>query len=345
MSLRPHLLLLLTAATVSCQRPSPSLAPGAPAPAGGPEVVATLDGAPITRDEVDERAKDRLLRVRQEEYEARKQALDELIRQRLLEKEAKSRGIPVAQLLKDEVDRQITAPPSETVAQLYEQNRARFGNRPRDQAEAEIEGALTERARSAKAESFTSKLREKATLTVSLDPPRTAVIVPAEAPTLGPKDAKVTIVAFSDFQCPYCQRAQSVIDEVMKSFGGKVQLVHRDFPLEGHSQAMVAARAARCAGEQGRFWEYHHSLMMVRGDLSEVDLRQRASGLKLDLAPFAACLGSERHDASIRDGLEAGLKLGVNSTPTFFINGQMLVGAKPFEAFKDAIEAELKRAS
>lgn len=347
MSVYARLLVSCVAFTAlaGCRR-----AASAPGPAGtvaspGSEVAATLDGTPITRAEVDERAKDRLLRVRQEEYEARKQALDELVGQRLLDKEAKARGISVDQLLKDEVDRQITPPSAEVVGQVYQQNRANFGTRTREQAEADIARALLERARAAYGQAFTSRLREKATLTIALDPPRATVIIPAEAPTLGPKDAKVTIVAFSDFQCPFCQRAQSVVDEVMKSFGGKVQLVHRDFPLDGHPQAMAAARAARCAGEQGRFWDYHHSLMVVRGDLSEADLRQRALGLKLDLAPFASCLGSDRHDASIRDGLEAGLKLGVNSTPTFFVNGQMLVGARPFEAFKDAIESELKRPS
>ena len=348
MSLRARLLVLLaTAVAVSCQRPSPSSSPspGASAAAGGSEVLATLDGSPITRAEVDERAKERLLRVRQDEYEARKQALDELVGQKLLEQEAKSRGISVEQLLKDEVDRQIPAPTPEMVAQVYEQNRAGFGPRPRTEADAEIVKALTERARGAYGQAFTNRLREKATLSVALDPPRANVIVPAEAPTLGPPRAKVTIVSFSDFQCPYCQRAQNVIDQVMKSYGGKVQLVHRDFPLEGHAQAFLAARAARCAGEQGRFWDYHHSLMVTRGDMSEIDLRQRATGLKLDLVPFSACLASERHDPAIRDGLAAGLKLGVNSTPTFFVNGQMIVGAKPFETFKDAIETELKRPS
>jgi protein-disulfide isomerase len=231
------------------------------------------------------------------------------------------------------------------VAQVYEQNRQGFGTRPREQAEAEIVKALNERARGGYTQAFTTRLREKANVAVTLEPPRTAVIVPGDAPTLGPAGAKVTIVAFADFQCPYCQRAQSTIDQVMKSYGGKVQLIHRDFPLEGHAHAFEAARAARCAGEQGRFWDYHHSLMVDKGDMSEPDLRQRALGLKLDLAPFSACLASDRHDASIRESLDAGLKLGVNSTPTFFVNGQMLVGAKPFDEFKDAIETELKRAS
>lgn len=308
-----------------------------------PEVAATLDGAPISLAELDERAENALLRVRQQEYELRRQALDELVAERLLEKEAKARGIGVEQLLKDEVDRQVTAPDPDQVKQVYEQNRARFGSRPRAEVEAELARAYQDRARASYREAFTSRLLEKARLDVSLEAPRTAVVSPTSAPTLGPEGATVTIVGFADFQCPYCQRAQGVIDQVMKAYNGKVQFVHRDFPLDGHPQAFVAARAARCAGEQGRYWEYHRSLMADRGDMGEADLRKRAASLRLELPPFNSCLASDRHDRAIKEGLEAGHKLGVNSTPTFFVNGQMLVGARPFEDFRDLIEAELKK--
>jgi protein-disulfide isomerase len=136
-----------------------------------------------------------------------------------------------------------------------------------------------------------------------------------------------------------------VIEQVLKTYGGRIQLVHRDFPLEGHPQAFDAARAARCAGEQGRYWEYHRSLMMERGDMTPPDLLARAKNLKLDQAPFTSCLASPRHDQAIKGGVEAGLRLGVNSTPTFFVNGRMLVGARPFEEFQEAIDEELKRSS
>ena len=318
-------------------------------PAGSPGLGrsggATLDGAAITLAEVDERAKDRLSRVRQQEYEVRKEALNEIIAERLFEKEARSRGITVEQLLKDEVDRQLPTPDPEQVARVYEQNRARFGTEPREQVEAELVRAFQERARAGQAEAFAQGLREKAQVAVTLSPPRSNVVVPAAEPTLGPSEAKVKIVAFADFQCPYCQRAQTVIDQVMKTYGGRVQLVHRDFPLDGHPQAFDAARAARCAGEQGRYWEYHRSLMVERGDMTAPDLLARARGVKLDVGPFTSCLGSERHDGAIREGVAAGQRLGVNSTPTFFVNGQMLVGARPFEDFQEAIDAELRRPS
>jgi len=130
---------------------------------------------------------------------------------------------------------------------------------------------------------------------------------------------------------------------VMSRYAGKVQLVHRDFPLDGHAGAFPAARAARCAGEQGKFWDYHRSLMKEQGDLSESDLSARAKTLKLDPDPFKTCLASDRYDAAIRESLEAGARAGVTGTPAFFVNGRMLTGARPFEQFQEIIEAELSR--
>jgi len=171
------------------------------------------------------------------------------------------------------------------------------------------------------------------------------VAIPASAPTLGPNGAPVTIVEFTDYQCPFCHRAQATIDQVLSTYAGKVQLVHRDFPLEGHPQAFPAARASRCAGEQGKFWDYHRSLMRAPGPMDEADLQSRAASLKLDSAAFATCLASGRHDASIQESTEAGMKAGVDSTPAYFINGRLIIGARPFEAFKDVIDAELGRSS
>jgi protein-disulfide isomerase len=153
----------------------------------------------------------------------------------------------------------------------------------------------------------------------------------------------VTIVEFTDYQCPYCHRAQSTIEKVLSRFSGRVKLVHRDFPLDGHAQALPAARAARCAGEQGRFWDYHKNLMTASGDLSEADLETRAGTLKLNPTAFATCLASDRFDASIKESVEVGVKAGVTGTPAYFINGRMLTGARPYDDFQEVIEAELAR--
>jgi protein-disulfide isomerase len=336
--------LVLSAATlVSCRAQEPSRSASAgPAGAAGSTVAATVDGVAITIAEVDERAKESLTRVRQQEYEARRQALDDLIVERLIAKEAQGRGVSVEALLAEEIDKKLPEPDLKQVALVYEQNRQRFGTRTQAEAEAEIVRAFWDRARSSRRAMFAASLQAKAKLAVTLEPPRTVVDIPGDAPVLGPAAAKVTIVAFADYQCPYCQRAQTVVDQVVSSYGSKVKFVHRDFPLDGHPQAVPAARAARCAGEQGRFWEYHRSLMLEPGDLRGPDLTRRAQALKLDLSPFASCVASDRYDTSIREGLQAGLRLGVNSTPTFFVNGQMLVGAKPFEEFSAIIEDELR---
>jgi protein-disulfide isomerase len=151
----------------------------------------------------------------------------------------------------------------------------------------------------------------------------------------------VTIVEFTDYQCPYCHRAQGVMDQVLARYAGKVRLVHLEFPLDGHPGAVPAARAARCAGEQGKFWEYHRSLMTAPGALDDADLKGRAASLQLSASAFASCLASDRHDDAIQASLAQGEGLGVTGTPAYFVNGRMLSGARPLEAFTEVIDGEL----
>jgi protein-disulfide isomerase len=151
----------------------------------------------------------------------------------------------------------------------------------------------------------------------------------------------VTVVEFTDYQCPYCHRAQGVIDQVLSRYAGRVRFVHLDFPLGGHPGAVPAARAARCAGEQGKFWEYHRGLMTAPGPLDAADLARRAADLRLDRSPFEACLSSGRHDEAIQASLRQGEELGVSGTPAYFVNGRMISGARPLESFTELIDAEL----
>jgi protein-disulfide isomerase len=346
---RAGLLAVLLPALAGCQasaarpdaRPSPGASPAAAAGAG--EVMAHVDGVPITRAELDERVEDRLARLRQEEYDIRRQALDQLIGELLMEKEAQRRGISKDDLIKDEVERQVPAPEQSQVDSLYQQHKGRFGATTEAKAKAEITRVLRERSVAARREAFRKQLAEKAQVKVLLDAPRIPIQVPAGAPALGPASAPVVIVEFSDYQCPFCHRAQETVNRVLSTYGEKVQFVHLDFPLDGHAQAVPAARAARCAGEQGKFWEYHRGLMMERGDLTDADLKARAAKLSLEPAKFATCLASDRYDAAIQGGFEDGAKVGVSGTPTYFINGRMLTGARPFEQFQEVIDSELAR--
>jgi protein-disulfide isomerase len=178
-------------------------------------------------------------------------------------------------------------------------------------------------------------------VSVRLEPPRIDVKIPAGAPATGPNDAPVTIVEFTDYQCPYCHQSQRAIDEVLSRYSGKVRLVHLDFPLDIHPEAVSAARAARCAGEQGKFWEFHRSLMMQKGSMDAGDLKARAKTLELQERAFGSCLASDRHDEAIQAELHQGTELGVTGTPAYFVNGRLLSGSQPVDSFADVIDAEL----
>jgi protein-disulfide isomerase len=345
---RRALALLLAAplALAACSRsgggsssPGASAAPAAAV--SGVGVVAEVNGAPILASELEPKLAGRLARLRQEEYEIRRQALEELIAERLLAAEAAKRKITPEELLRQEVDAKTAPLPVAQLEAIYEQNKDRFAGQPRADALARIREVVDQRAKTERRAAFEKELRDTARVAVRLEVPRATVPIPAGAPSTGPADAKVTIVEFTDYQCPYCHRAQAVIDEVLARYPGKVRFVHLDFPLDGHPGAMPAARAARCAGEQGKFWEYHRSLMTAPGTLDEADLKARAGALRLDEGAFATCLSSSRHDDAIQASFRQGEEQGVTGTPAYFVNGRMLSGARPVEAFAELIDSEL----
>jgi protein-disulfide isomerase len=346
MKTRSWPLLAAVAALAACSRPAAEQANRAAGPSSAPhasasEVVANVDGRPVLAEELDRRAAPRLARLRQEEYEIRKQALDELVWERLLEQEAARQKLSKEALVAREVDAKVKPPSASQLDALYERTKARFGGQSREEAVARIRQVLTERAHQERRAEYEGELRRRAEVDVRLAAPRQTVDIPADAPSTGPASAPVTIVEFTDYQCPYCHRAQGVMDELLGRYKDKVRLVHLDFPLEGHPGAVPAARAARCAGEQGRFWEYHRSLMTTSGPLDDTDLLRRAVATGLDHARFQSCVASTRHDAAIQAAFAQGESLGVTGTPAYFINGRLVAGARPIESFAEVIDSEL----
>jgi protein-disulfide isomerase len=309
--------------------------------ADGSDVVAEVNGVKITRAELEEEAGPRLARLRQEEYEIRRDTLEAMIAERLLETEARKRGVSAEELLASEVEQEVPTPPAAQLEGIYERNKARFAGQTREQAYARIAQLLRERELAERRADFQQGLRARASVMLHLEAPRVTIDLPDHALGTGPDDAPVTIVEFTDYQCPFCHRAQGTIDRILAEYPGKVRVVHLDYPLENHPGAVPAARAARCAGEQGRFWEYHRNLMNQQGSLDEADLVGRAASLKLDEAQFRQCLASDRYDESIHAQLEQGIQLGVTGTPAYFINGRMISGAQPYPAFAQVIDDEL----
>lgn len=165
-------------------------------------------------------------------------------------------------------------------------------------------------------------------------------------PSRGPEDAAVTIIEFSDFQCPYCARfQQQTLPQILSEYGDRVRFVYRDFPLTSiHPNALKAAEASECADDQGKYWEYHDLLFQNQSALDEESLKAYAASLGVDTDAFNECLDSNKHMSEVRKDLEDGIAAGVQGTPAFFINGQLVSGAQPFAAFQSVIEAALEDA-
>lgn len=196
---------------------------------------------------------------------------------------------------------------------------------------------------SAPAAAAGAAVQEESSVTTAV-PQVTRYAVPVDDdPALGPADAPITIVEFSDFECPFCQKWNSeVYGKLKEQYPDQVRLVYRDFPLESiHANAFPAAEAANCANEQGQFWPFHDKLFSMEQGLSTQAYTQYASDLGLNLDDFKACLESGKYKPEVQADFDFAANLGVRSTPTFFINGIALVGAQPFEVFQEVIEKEL----
>jgi protein-disulfide isomerase len=168
--------------------------------------------------------------------------------------------------------------------------------------------------------------------------------IPVEgAPSQGTKGAPIILIEFSDYECPFCQQANSVIDNILHDYSGKILFIYKDFPLEDlHPHALKAAEAANCASEQNQYWQMHNLLFSTQDKLTIVDLKQDAVQLGLNVAQFNTCLDNEKYADAIRKSISDGLLAGVNATPTFFVNGDRVVGGNP-DALRQSIEKNLAK--
>ncbi|GAP12930.1 protein-disulfide isomerase [Longilinea arvoryzae] len=173
--------------------------------------------------------------------------------------------------------------------------------------------------------------------------PLTRYTIPTDGePALGPDDAPITLVAFSDFECPYCQKWYAETwPQIQKNYGDQVRLVYRDFPLPMHANAQPAAEAAACAFEQGKYWEFQDLIFNSGEALGDSTYQDFAQQLGLDVDAFKTCYEGGRYRDEVEADRDWASELGVSSTPTFFVNGIALVGAQPYETFQQVIDMEL----
>jgi protein-disulfide isomerase len=310
-----------------------------------PAVVATVNDRVITLQELERALAPQLAKLQEQRYQLLESKLEAMIDDHLLAREAERRGVTVEALLRTEVSAKVPGVGEAEIGAFITENRSRLrGDGP--ELRARVREYLATQKESEQRRTFLAGLRQRARVATFLEEPepiRIQVKVDG-AFVKGPQDAPVTIVEFSDFHCPFCRGAVATVKEVLRQFPVQVKWVFRDFPLPSlHPQAFKAAEAARCAGEQGKFWEYHDILFDSQDQTTTADFKRFAEQLKLDGARFAGCLDSGKYRAAVEADMKDGTQLGVTGTPTFFINGRMLVGAQPLEQFRKVIERELKR--
>lgn len=309
-------------------------------------VVALVDGDEIKLGEIDafSRVHDpkKVFQLNQQLFELRERALNMMLGERLLAREAAEAGITVDELVAtlrvDPIDER-------EVDVMLEDARRRGAPIASEQLRPMIRDYLRDQKRSAARERRIRQLKEEHAkagkpIVSNLQPPRVKVPVSAGDPTKG--NGVVEMLQFSDFECPFCQRAQPAIREVLARYEGKIKMVWKDFPLPIHLHAVAAAVAARCAHEQGKFWQYHDVLFANQQAFSAAELRRHAVTVGVDLPQFEACIATGRHQEAIRTELERD-DYPIDVTPTFLINGRMVTGAVGVEQLAAIIEQELRR--
>jgi protein-disulfide isomerase len=310
---------------------------------GNAEPVATVGGRSISRTEVESHVRPKLVEIENQRYEALHDGLEEMIAEELFKQEAKARGITPEALEKQEVESKLPEPTDTEIQQIYDANKEELNNESLESAKPRIVEYLKQYKAVERRVAFVNELKTKHKVQITLRPPVVQVGTGGRPERGGGAKAPVTIIAFSDYECPFCKQAEGTVEKVLKTYGDKVRYVHRDFPLAIHAHARQASEAARCANEQGKFWEYHTKLFAT-DDLATEKLQTLASEVGLDRTKFDECLAKQPFEAAIEKDITDGTNVGVSGTPAFFINGRMFSGAQPFDKFKEVIDEELTRA-
>lgn len=315
-----------------------------PSASGGQSgAVATIGSTKVSESELEDFLSAQLMQLRRQRQQILADGLDQYLSQRVLDKEAEAEGISTTALLKQEVTDKVADPTDAEVDAFYEGNKDRISV-PKEQVADRIKQFLKQQRQQKAYADYIESLKKKYQVKVLMEPMRLDVDS-AKAPSEGPTDAPVTIVEFSDFQCPFCARVNPTLEQVVKTYGDKVRLVYRQFPLQNlHPNAQVAAEASLCAREQGKFWEMHDAMFGNQQALAAGQLKATAAKLGLDADKFGQCLDSGKYKGEINADMKAAAAAGVNSTPSLFVNGRPLrPGALPYEEIAKVIDEELAR--
>jgi protein-disulfide isomerase len=339
-----HLAVL---ALVACATPTQARSEGTATATATSSVTASSDSSPIVArtavGNITEKQLDAAIASRpklsRQLYEIRHDALEDLVLQKLVEAAAAKQSMTVEAYLHQELDGRVVPPTEAEVRAFYDREIQPSGSYSFEQVRDQIAAHLLAERRKQATIALIERLRADARVQLLLTPPR--VDVRRNGPSRGPGNAAVTIVEFSDFQCPYCRQQAVTLRRVLDEYPRDVRLVFLDFPLSAHPDARNAAQAAACAGEQGQFWAMHDILFLHQQALSPDDLRGYAKQIHIDEAKFDACMKSGHGTRGIDETVRLGEEIGVDGTPALFVNGRPLSGAVSYAELKQTIDEEL----
>ncbi|MBU2499290.1 MAG: thioredoxin domain-containing protein [Proteobacteria bacterium] len=314
----------------------------------GPQIIARVAGEEITREEIERPLAPRIHDFELQAYRLKKWQLENLIGRKVLQKEAEELGITLDQMIKDKRFSQGVEVSEVEVNEYLERNwdRLRSWRGSPEELKTRVHGSLRQKKVDQRLLDYVRSLYPKYDVAVYLEEPEYPYArVKADGDYFtGPPDAAVTVFEFSDYECPACQSGHDVVRQVREIYKDRVKWVFKDYPLTQHKEAAKAAEATRCAGEQGRFWEYQDLLFAAKGQLAPERLREYAAELKLDTKAFGQCLDDARFEKRVKENIAEARKAGVERLPTFVIGGKLITGKLSVERFQGLIDEELKRA-
>lgn len=302
-------------------------------------IAAKVGNRVITMSELDEASKQELMPLATQIYQTKKRVLDGMIQNALYEEEAKRVGKKV-----EEVKAVPPATPAtvsdDAIEVYYDSNQARFSGKTLDQAKDQIRSILIQQKADKGRGQLLDEIKKRFPVQILIEEPK--IVIETEGqPSRGPKNAKVTVVEFSEFQCPFCKKFKLTTDQIVKEYPNDVRHVFRHNPLPFHKNARISSKASVCADRQGKFWELRDVIFENQQAIDEASLRKYAEQVGLAMDKYDACIKDPALDKYLDDEVAYAQKVGARGTPTSFVNGVLFSGAKPYEELKKVVDEKL----
>lgn len=335
--------LLIGAVFVACNKSVESSPVFVFKPAPKTGVVASVAGIEVTEDEMRKGIETEIFDQEKKLYDLKFNQVRSLVIKKLVEKEPGAKGMTAEQWLEKNVMNNVK--PTQAQIDAFVKERKIPKEHLNDQLKARINDFLSRDLKVSAVDEWLAEKTKGNSIEVYLSQPERPYfdVNVGDAPIKGGAGARVTIVEFSDFECPFCAKGKDVVNEIHEKYGDKVKIAFKHFPLPFHKRARAAANATMCVHEQnkGAFWKMHDTLFDNQQELDDAGLEKHALKIGVDVNIFKDCMKSGRYLSKIDRDIAEGKSVGVKSTPTFFVNGRIISGAQPFSVFEEEINKHL----